>query len=43
MELLGLTAGVTREPVDPLNDEDKKAVAELLEQWGLLKQTAATQ
>ncbi|EGA89385.1 dihydrodipicolinate synthase [Planococcus donghaensis MPA1U2] len=33
MEQLGLTAGVTREPVDPLNEEDKREVAELLESW----------
>lgn len=33
MEQLGLTAGVTREPVDPLKEEDKREVAELLESW----------
>lgn len=33
MEQLGLTAGVTREPVDPLDEQDKQEVAELLESW----------
>ncbi|WFA21051.1 dihydrodipicolinate synthase family protein [Paenibacillus mucilaginosus] len=37
MEQLGLRAGVTREPVDPLNESDKKEVTALLAQWGLLK------
>ena len=35
MEQLGLTAGVTREPVDPLDDNDKQEVAALLESWKL--------
>lgn len=37
MELIGLNAGVTREPVGELQEEDKKAVATLVEQWGLLQ------
>lgn len=37
MEQLGLRAGVTREPVDPLNESDKKEVTNLLRAWGLLK------
>ncbi|KRE82498.1 dihydrodipicolinate synthase [Paenibacillus sp. Soil766] len=36
MEQLGLRAGVTREPVDPLNESDKKEVMNLLRAWGLL-------
>ncbi|KRE57406.1 dihydrodipicolinate synthase family protein [Paenibacillus sp. Soil750] len=36
MEQLGLRAGVTREPVDPLNEADKKEVTNLLNEWGLL-------
>ncbi|CAH1200234.1 4-hydroxy-tetrahydrodipicolinate synthase [Paenibacillus allorhizoplanae] len=36
MEQLGLRAGVTREPVDPLNEADKKEVTNLLNAWGLL-------
>jgi 4-hydroxy-tetrahydrodipicolinate synthase len=36
MEQLGLRAGVTREPVDPLNEADKKEVTNLLSAWGLL-------
>ncbi|CAN7717191.1 dihydrodipicolinate synthase family protein [Paenibacillus sp. LjRoot153] len=36
MEQLGLRAGVTREPVDPLNELDKKEVTNLLRAWGLL-------
>lgn len=39
MELVGLNAGVTREPVAPLNQQDKQAVADLIEQWGLKLQT----
>lgn len=38
MEQLGLTAGVTREPVDPLDDNDKKEVAALLKSWKINKQ-----
>lgn len=41
MESVGLTAGVTREPVDPLNQEDKKAVQEILQQWDLVPYTMA--
>jgi 4-hydroxy-tetrahydrodipicolinate synthase len=37
MEQLGLRAGVTREPVDPLNESDKNEVTNLLRAWGLLK------
>lgn len=33
MEQVGLTAGVTREPVDPLDEKDKSEVAALLESW----------
>ncbi|CAN7371766.1 dihydrodipicolinate synthase family protein [Paenibacillus sp. LjRoot56] len=36
MEQLGLRAGVTREPVEPLNEADKKEVTNLLNAWGLL-------
>lgn len=39
MEQAGLNAGVTREPVAPLNQEDKEAVARLLKEWGLNLQT----
>lgn len=39
MEEVGLTAGLTREPVAPLNAEDKQAVKELINSWGLKKQT----
>ncbi|KIL52131.1 dihydrodipicolinate synthase family protein [Jeotgalibacillus soli] len=38
MNLLGFSAGVTREPVAPLNKEDKQAVAGLIEAWGLRSQ-----
>ncbi|WP_102348733.1 dihydrodipicolinate synthase family protein [Bacillus sp. Marseille-P3661] len=34
MELLGLTAGVTREPVNPLNKHDREEVVQLLRSWG---------
>jgi len=37
MNQLGLTAGVTREPVDPLDEGDKQAVTQLLQKWDLLK------
>ncbi|MGF9712791.1 MULTISPECIES: dihydrodipicolinate synthase family protein [Paenibacillus] len=36
MEQRGLRAGITREPVDPLNEADKKEVTAILHQWGLL-------
>lgn len=36
MEQRGLRAGITREPVDPLNEADKKEVMAILHQWGLL-------
>ncbi|WP_077622516.1 dihydrodipicolinate synthase family protein [Sediminibacillus massiliensis] len=39
MERLGLRAGVTREPVGELDMQDKQAVAELIEAWGLKLQT----
>lgn len=35
MEQLGLRAGVTREPVGPLNTQDKQAVEKLIQEWGL--------
>ncbi|MCM3709142.1 dihydrodipicolinate synthase family protein [Sporosarcina luteola] len=35
MELVGLRAGVTREPVAALNAEDKEAIGQLIKQWGL--------
>lgn len=37
MNLLGLNAGVTREPVAPLDADDKEQVMRLLEKWGLLQ------
>lgn len=36
MEQLGLAAGVTREPVDPLDEQDRAEVTELLKKWKLL-------
>lgn len=36
MEMIGLNAGVTRDPVDPLNEEDRKGVTEILNRWSLL-------
>jgi 4-hydroxy-tetrahydrodipicolinate synthase len=39
MNQIGLTAGVTREPVDPLDGKDKVEVTRILESWGLLKRT----
>jgi 4-hydroxy-tetrahydrodipicolinate synthase len=38
MNQLGLTAGVTREPVDPLDDHDRAEVTKILRSWGLLAQ-----
>ncbi|MFM1652538.1 dihydrodipicolinate synthase family protein [Brevibacillus sp. B_LB10_24] len=38
MNQLGLTAGVTREPVDPLDDIDRAEVTKILRSWGLLIQ-----
>ncbi|MFS0788876.1 dihydrodipicolinate synthase family protein [Shouchella sp. 1P09AA] len=35
MEAVGLTAGTTREPVAPLNKQDRQEVLTLLETWGL--------
>lgn len=34
MELVGLNAGVTREPVSPLNEADRQEVMDLLKSWG---------
>ncbi|WP_248926190.1 dihydrodipicolinate synthase family protein [Paenibacillus hamazuiensis] len=34
MEQLGLRAGVTREPVDPLDEQDKREVTRILKSWG---------
>lgn len=34
MELIGLNAGVTREPVAPLNESDRKEVTDILKSWG---------
>ncbi|MDF2724730.1 MAG: dihydrodipicolinate synthase [Paenibacillus sp.] len=36
MNQLGLSAGVTREPVDPLDDHDRAEVIKILKGWGLL-------
>ncbi|MFB4165314.1 dihydrodipicolinate synthase family protein [Alteribacillus sp. JSM 102045] len=36
MAEIGMNSGVTREPVNPLNEEDKKEVEEILESWNLL-------
>lgn len=41
MEMVGLTAGVTREPVAPLSEEDRKELRNILKKWGLLKERAA--
>lgn len=35
MEQLGLTAGVTREPVAPLGESDKKEIYNILKSWNL--------
>nr|WP_106779302.1 dihydrodipicolinate synthase family protein [Lysinibacillus timonensis] len=35
MELLGLTAGITREPVAPLEENDKKELIDILKLWNL--------
>lgn len=37
MEQMGLTAGVTREPVEPLREEDKVLLQELLTSWNVDK------
>ncbi|GAK13966.1 dihydrodipicolinate synthase family protein [Geomicrobium sp. JCM 19039] len=39
MEMIGQNAGVTRAPVDQLNDEDKRLVEEMLQNWNLLQPT----
>ena len=36
MEQIGLKGGITREPVDPLNDQDKAEVRGILKSWSLL-------
>lgn len=36
MNQLGMDAGVTREPVDPLNAQDREEVTNILKGWGLL-------
>ncbi|PZE21414.1 dihydrodipicolinate synthase family protein [Paenibacillus xerothermodurans] len=41
MNQIGLTAGVTREPVDPLNDKDRAEVTKILTSWGLLQHQQA--
>lgn len=38
MEMIGLTAGVTREPVAPLNQDDREEVVRILKSWNLLKE-----
>ena len=43
MQLLGMNAGVTREPVEALNDEDRKATVELLKSWGFTPNEQAVQ
>lgn len=35
MEQLGLRAGTTREPVEPLNEEDKLEVSRIIRKWGM--------
>ncbi|MFD1849570.1 dihydrodipicolinate synthase family protein [Oceanobacillus bengalensis] len=37
MEQLGLTAGVTREPVEPLTEHDKALLSELLNRWKVVR------
>ncbi|MBM7573388.1 dihydrodipicolinate synthase family protein [Aquibacillus albus] len=39
MNLLGLNAGVTREPVGELSQADKQAVTDLIKDWGITLQT----
>ena len=34
MNMVGLNAGITREPVAPLNDQDRKETYELMARWG---------
>ena len=38
MEEVGLRAGVTREPVSPLNEADKEEVRGILRSWNMLKE-----
>ncbi|GAA0356992.1 dihydrodipicolinate synthase family protein [Bacillus horti] len=42
MAQLGMSAGMTREPVNPLNEQDSKEVQSILESWGLLKKPAVS-
>ncbi|NEU32255.1 dihydrodipicolinate synthase family protein [bacterium LRH843] len=37
MEMVGLTAGLTREPVGPLKEEDRQVLAKILKSWNLLE------
>lgn len=39
MELLGLTAGITREPVAPLEENDKKELSAILKSWNLTSES----
>ncbi|MFC7687084.1 dihydrodipicolinate synthase family protein [Ureibacillus sp. GCM10028918] len=39
MELLGLTAGITREPVAPLGENDKKELSDILKSWKLTSES----
>ncbi|WP_449540342.1 dihydrodipicolinate synthase family protein [Ferdinandcohnia sp. Marseille-Q9671] len=38
MELIGLNAGITRQPVSSLNEHDRKEVRDLLDSWGFTSQ-----
>ncbi|WP_277679447.1 dihydrodipicolinate synthase family protein [Gracilibacillus dipsosauri] len=38
MEQLGYNAGVTRQPVSSLKEDDRKAVSKVLQSWGLVNQ-----
>ncbi len=39
MELLGLTAGITREPVASLGENDKKELSDILQSWKLTSES----
>ncbi|GGB38941.1 dihydrodipicolinate synthase family protein [Lentibacillus populi] len=41
MEQLGLTAGITREPVGPLHENDKKELFTILNKWSKISKTQA--
>lgn len=41
MNMLGLAAGVTREPVDMLNEADRREVEHILESWGMRNRVSA--